>query len=161
MGTLINGNEYSYASIEVAIAGVPHGVGFKSINYGDSVEVGEKRGAGNRYVMGTTAGHYKAEGDAEVYRREWNELVAKLGLVSGGLRVGISELRLPITVSYAELPSSPVITDLLLGVRITGVRSDNAEGTDASIVKLTFGDITKIRWNGIGELMVPGFYERI
>lgn len=158
--TLINGNEYSYASIEIWIGGVPYGASFKSINYNDSVEFGKVRGAGNRRVRGTTAGEYSAQGDGEIYLRDFNVLIGALGIASKGLRIGMSDVRVPIGVSYGE-PGLPVVTDILVGARITGLDSSNSEGTDASVRRVTFGDITEIHWAGVGRLVTPGIFENI
>lgn len=126
---LINGHRYSFASIEAIFKALPI-IGFKSINYDDSLEPGEVYGS-RPQLLGATRGKQKASGDFEMYRLEFEFFKATLGVAG----VGYGEEYFDINVTFSEGALQPVITDTLLGCRIKKAASGNTDGTDASMIK--------------------------
>ena len=147
----INGHRFSFASIELFMAGSPLPiVGFKSINYSEELEPGDVYGTAPQ-KLGRTRGKQNASCDFEMYRLEWENLKATLG--AGG--IGYGEQAFNIVVTWSELPSSPiVITDVILGARITKAEFSNSEGTDASTVKLTC-NVMRLQTNQTQTIATP------
>lgn len=143
---LVNGHRYSWVSINAVFGNVPIPIlGIKSINYSSKLTPGKVRGTAPQ-VIGRTRGEHDAAGDFEMLRLEWELFKAQLGI--GGM--GFGETSFPIVVQYAEVVipvPSPVITDTILGCRITENAASNQEGTDPSMVKCTL-DVLDVLWNG-------------
>lgn len=140
MFPLINGHRYSFASIEARFNDIPI-IGFKSINYDDSLEPGEIYGS-RPQLLGATRGKQKASGDFEMYRLEFD--LFKLSLGVGG--IGYGESYFDIKVTYAEL-AQPVVTDTLVGCRIKKVASANTDGTDPTAIKCDLF-VTRVLFGG-------------
>lgn len=139
----VNGVRTSYCSIELGIDGLKL-KGVTSINYREPGEIGKLRGT-SPHPIGRTRGQVTPEGDIEMYRAEWDELLKKL--TKNGT-FGYMELSWPVTVAYAEeISPETTVTDTLEGVRFLSPEVSNAEGTDAVKVKVTL-DIMGILWNG-------------
>lgn len=138
---LVNGHRYSFTSIEFGANGIVTR-GVSSIDYGDGLMPGKMRGTGPN-VVGRTRGEYDADAEIEMYRLEWENLKATLG-VSG---VGFGETAFPIQVQYAEA-NQPVITDTLEGCRVTKVRTGGQEGNDPTKVKISL-DLLRVLHNGV------------
>jgi hypothetical protein len=134
----INGNRYSFASIEATINSRRY-KGFTEINYSDSLEVGDVRGA-SPIALGETDGDYQTEGSLTMLRREYDQLVADLG-------DGYGMARFPITCVYANRGEATV-TDRLPAVRITGVENGHSQGNEALTVQLTLKILAPIERNG-------------
>lgn len=141
----VNGMRTSYCSIELGIDGIPV-IGVDSINYRDTHEIGKIRGT-SALPIGRTKGNGDAEGDITVYQADWNAiLLPKLTL---GGSVGFAELAWPVKIVYAEqLNPQDTVTDRLVGVRFTAPDIANAQGTDATKVKLTL-NIMQIVWSNL------------
>ena len=125
---LINGDRYDFASIVFHINGDVV-LGVKEISYKNSRERGELRGTSPQ-KLGRTRGTYKAEASATLFRREFDELIKKLG-------DGYMEIVFPITISYAN-DEQPLVTDTIVGCTINEDDHSNSSGTDPTEVKLTF-----------------------
>lgn len=146
----INGHRFAFASIELFMNGLPlPALGIKSINYAQSLEPGDVYGSRPQKI-GRTRGKQDASCDFEMYRLEWENLKTTLGAAG----IGYGEQPFDITVVWSELPFSPVITDAIIGVRITKAEFSNTEGTDASTVKLT-GNVMRLIENGTGMIAAP------
>lgn len=145
----VNGVRVSYCSIELDIDGTKL-KGVRSINYKETTEIPKIRGLSAKPI-GRTRGNSDFEGDIELYREEWDELVAKL---SQNGAVGFSETSWPVSITYAE-PSdlSKTVTDRLIGVRFHSPEIANSESADATVVKVMLS-IMDIAWNGRGSLRV-------
>ena len=131
--TFVNGNRYSWTSIEVVLGGRTYmGNPFKAISYNSKQEPGIVYGTSPRPI-GRTRGQYLAAGSMEVYRSEWQDFV---DFLMNGLSpsIGIHDLEFDITVSYAE-PNSDVLTDVLVSCRMSNLNLDNSNGSDPSTVK--------------------------
>ena len=140
---LINGHRYSWASIELGVAG-DLTRGFKSINYSDGLEPGKVPGT-DPSAIGRTRGKHTAEGSVEMYRTEAQNLIEKIG-------DGFYEVAWDITVCYRE-PGLPIITDSIRGVRLKKTNADNSDGSDASSLKFDPDIILPILWNGIAGVI--------
>jgi hypothetical protein len=134
---LINGKRYSFCSIEAVFATtspIPI-IGLKSLNYSESLEPGEVYGT-RPQLLGYTRGKQKPTADAEFYRLEFDAFRLTLGAAG----IGFGEAVFDIPVMWAEL-GAPVVTDVIVGARITKVESSNSDGTDASTIKVTFAPL--------------------
>lgn len=139
---MINGHRFSFASVEIFLPGNPVPfVGVKSINYNASLDPGKGYGTSSRKLF-RTAGKGDSDGDIEMYRLEWENLKAALGI--GG--VGYGRTSWTGIIQYSE-DFSPVVTDSIIGTRITKAEYSNSEGTDPTTVKLTL-DIMLVNENG-------------
>lgn len=145
---------HSWASVEIAIAGVQKVVATKSLRYRDPLQIGKVYGTSARKI-GRTRGQSDPTGTWEVYRSSWDMIMADVLAVGG--RTGFAESKFPITVSYGE-PSNPLLTvsDVLLGARIHSPEGGGQEGTDALTVTFEL-DMMDIMW-GKGKL-APGFFQ--
>ncbi len=137
------GHYYSFASIEVVVAGVPT-VGCTAVNYTSTLDVGDVYGT-RPQKLGTTRGKQQAEGSIEMYVQDWENLKAVLVAAGEG---GYGEARFDVVVSYAEA-HMPVKVDTLESCRVTSVEYSNADGTDPSKVTLTL-NILRILEGGLG-----------
>jgi hypothetical protein len=135
---LINGNRFQFSNIELDAQGFRF-KGFTEINYQDSLEIGDVRGA-SQIALGETEGEYSAEGSATVFRREFDQLTARLG-------DGYGMIRFPITITYAN-PGEATTTDRLPAVRIAGVENGHSQGTDALTMQITLKILAPIERNG-------------
>lgn len=139
----VNGVRTSYCSIEFGLDGIP-AIGVDSINYRDTHEIGKIRGS-SASPIGRTRGNGDAEGDITIYQAEWNSIF--LPKLTRGGAFGYAELAWPVKIVYAELLSpDDTVTDRLEGVRLTAADIANAQGTDATKIKLTM-NIMKIFWS--------------
>lgn len=138
---LVNGNYYSFANIEWRINGL-FVLGIKSVNYGHKVNSQFVRGT-NPLPLGMTQGQYEPHADVEIFRPQWELVLASLG--NGYMNVSST-----MTVTYGnplDNAGLPTVTDLIIGARITQVELANADGVDASSVKLTLMPL-QIKLNG-------------
>jgi hypothetical protein len=145
---LINGFEYSFASIELELTGngfmIPFN-GFKAINYNDKLTRSKLYG-NSVNPQGRTRGQVVSSGSIEFYRRQW---ATACDVLSGYGVWGISERSWTMVIVYGELGITPT-TDILEGVSIINPDSSNGEGTDAAVVKCEL-DLMGIKWNGISR----------
>ena len=156
---LINGSRFSFSSVDFRIPTFPGQriTDIKSVDYTSTLEPGKVFGTSAQKV-GRTRGQQECEGSVEMYREAWGLLLPALsaltaftsGLSPLGAPPGIQEVAFDIIVSYAELPISPVQTDVLKGCRIKKIGSNAAEGTEALTVKLDL-DIMQIGYTGVGQ----------
>lgn len=137
------GHYYSFASIEILVAGVPT-VGCTAVNYTSSIEVGDVYGT-RPQKLGTTRGKQNAEGSLEMYVQDWENL--KAILTQAGLG-GYGEARFTVVVTYGE-QGMPVKMDTLESCRVVSVEYSNADGSDASKVTLTL-NVLRILESGAG-----------
>lgn len=139
---LINGHRYSFASVEAQFNGLPI-LGIKSINYSPELIPGKVYGSAPQKI-GRTRGKEDSSCDFEMLRLEFENLKETLGQQG----VGFGETPFDIIVQFAELPSSPVVTDTIVGFRIGKPEASNADGTDASMIKVS-GDPMRVLLGGV------------
>lgn len=144
---IINGHEYSFASIELDVNGMLT-PGATSINYWDRKKPGIIMDTAGRKV-GRTPGVDERGCELVMLRRFWDALRTNLGQ-SFGLRV------FTISVMYHE-PGFPAlgveartVIDVLDGCRITDVEPNNQEGNQAATVTLKIDPMT-ILWDSGGS----------
>lgn len=135
---LINGNLYSFASIEIDVRGRKI-KGIKDLSYDDGLDPGMARGT-SPIPLGHTQGDYEANASLEMFRKDFDELAALLG-------DGFGEVEFPITVTYASR-GMPTVTDRLPAVRIKKVDNSNSQGNDPTAVKIELAVLAPIVRNG-------------
>lgn len=153
---LINGYEYSYASVEMNISGI--GVfaplpSVKSISYKEALTSATIYG-NSPFPQGRTRGQIKGTGSIEFYRRQWDAVAA---ILSGGGLWGFSEKSYVINVSYAEA-GAPMIMDVLQQVRFHSPDLTNSEGTEALTVKCELDILKPILWSGASALSMSPLF---
>lgn len=124
---LINGHRYSWASMEFDFDGGLDIEHIKEFSYKHSLEPGDVRGTGSQKA-GRTRGEYNAEGSMVLFREGWDILRNRLGN-------GYMEKSWTAVVNYAD-EGQPVVTDEVVGIRITSVELGGSQGTDASEVSI-------------------------
>ncbi len=132
----INGERPDFASLLIAVGGglapIPTTmVGVKSINYKEDLKSKPVMGT-SPIMIGRTRGVYECDADMEIYRTEFDGLVAAL---LGPNAHGFGQVPFDITVSYRINSLDPLRTDTIAGCRIESVGKDNG-GTEALTVKL-------------------------
>jgi hypothetical protein len=143
---LINGHRYDFSSVEiVAAARIFNGV--KSLKYTQSLEPGKVRGNRSQ-VIGRTRGPLDSEGSVELYRLEFQELIAALAQLRPG--VGYMEAPFDIVATYSEVGST-VLTDVLQGCRIKKHENSGQEGGDALTVACDL-DIMMVLPGGVAPI---------
>lgn len=139
----VNGIRTSYCSIQLNLEGLPL-IGVDSVNYRNTHEVGKIRGTSAKPI-GRTRGNLDFEGDIEFYQAEWASLILPK-LTFFGVRE-FSATSWTVTIAYSEVnaPRDQIVTDTLEGVRFLAPEQSNAQGTDATKVKVTM-NIMDIIW---------------
>ena len=141
---LINGHKYGWASIELGLVDGSAAREFSEITYDTDGKPGDVRGAGMR-VLGTTRGEAGHEGSITLTKAESQRIINKLG---GPQKKGFMLKKFPITVSYSEDGEGGVITDTLLGCRITKVGNAPKQGPEGVRVKFDL-HIMRIKYDGV------------
>ena len=137
----VNGVRTSYCSIELGVDGLKL-QGITSINYRETAEIPKIYGTSAK-PLGRPRGRVDFEGDIEMFRAEWNQLLVKL---TRNGTVGFMELAWPITVTYSEaLAPDDTVTDRLVGARFHSPDAPNAEGAEATKIKVSLS-LMDIRW---------------
>jgi hypothetical protein len=141
----VNGNRYSWASIEIQIAGTPYR-GVKGVDYKDAIERIKQWGTGRR-PLGRTAGKYDPDGSLEVFKEEAVYIRSALAALSGA---GWGEAAFQIVISYDEKNIGNV-TDKLLNCMVIDVSDSHSQSADGITEKWTLSviDITR---NGLSML---------
>lgn len=142
VGQLINGSAFSFSSIEV-VAGAQAFTNIQSLNYTDELEPGELRGASSK-VQGRTRGEYSASGSMALYKPDVQTLLATLAALGQG---GYMEAVFDITAVYREGVAA-IVTDSLIGCRITSIEDDHSTGNEALQVTLNL-HIMELARNGL------------
>lgn len=114
-----------------------------ALNFAENIEVGEKRGAGGR-LRGTTRGQGTPEASATLYQEGWDQLEDALAEVDPD---NMSLVYLTVRLLWTPPGSSRIDRVEIVGSRITGLSSSNAEGVDPSQREITFKPI-RIKTNG-------------
>jgi hypothetical protein len=160
MSLIVNGNEYDYGSIEVRfedIATIQALQGVKSINYSSSLSGGVAKGSDSTPI-GSTPGDASHTAEMVLYRKDWNEFVVGLGATGSKAKLGL--IRFSVVVEYSE-DNAPVIQDTIVKAKISKIAADNAEGIDASSVRITLDPID-VKWgdgdNGQSSIYANDFF---
>jgi hypothetical protein len=149
---LINGNRYSFASIEFRIPqiGARRYIGLKAINYTDDLQPGDVYGTAPQKI-GRTNGKSAPTANMEIYALEFDDLVQNLvaSAVARGYppNVGFMQVSFDIIVAYADI-GAPVIVDTIFGARITKPDKQRQEGSDPLSVRCDL-NIMAIDHNGV------------
>ena len=141
---LINGIRYDFGSIQLMLDGDLY-ISVKSISYNDSCTGGKIRGT-HPQPLGRTGGEYEATASIELFKHSADELRQKLG---NGFMFKVFEA----VVNYAPA-GQPVITDRIMGCRISKQDTSPSQGTDGVTEKIDL-DPMKIIWNGVDPIPNP------
>lgn len=136
----VNGNVYSWASVEAAIDGVDT-PDFIEVNYSASQDIGKARGMGTQ-LKGTTAGESDGEGSFSLLKGQAAKFIKQMG--PGFMK----KRRFALTVSYAEEGEGEIITDELFSCRITKFEDNPKVGTEPLSVKFDI-HIFRMKINGV------------
>ena len=139
---LINGKIYDFSSIEL-VAGPQTFSNLQEVSYSDSLEPGILRGTSAK-KKGRTRGEYDAEGSITIYKGDLSQLLATLAALGKG---GYMEAEFDINATFSEGLDN-VMTDSLVGCRITDIEDSHSQGSDALTVALTL-DVMEISRNGL------------
>lgn len=134
----INGQKHTFSDVTIA-ANAAKRRGFTKLDYGTKRAMTDCHGTGPNRV-GVAIGKVTNEGSAEMYRADFEELVAPLG-------DGFTNVPFQITAVYRTRLGAPLITDTLNAVRIMEVKPALSEGDEAAKVSITF-NIGGILFNG-------------
>ncbi len=135
---LINGHAYSFSSIEVKV-GAQVFTGFTDVSYTQTLEPGDFRGT-RPEKLATTIGEHYVEGSFTLVKSEYQEFIEALG-------EGYMTTLFDITNTYSEV-NQPLITDVLIGCRITSEEDSHSQGTDALVIACDL-NIMKMTRNGL------------
>lgn len=137
---LISGVKHDWSCVEIDIDGTIY-TGVTELTYSDELKPGDVGGT-SAQRLARTRGKYTAEGSLSMHTQDGQELIAALS--AGG--VGFKEKSFGVTVMYSDTTTS-VITDKLVGCRITSTEGGGSDGGDPTAIK--FGlDVMRIEWNG-------------
>lgn len=124
---VINGNYSDFSCIELAVNGILFG-GIQSIEYTESVEKATVYGSSSK-PLGFTRGQYSLEGSFEMIQSEYVRLRQAVPYLLDAV--------LSASVSY-EVPGELLVTDEIVGIRITEIGNSHSVGSDALVVSLSF-----------------------
>ena len=125
---LINGERLSYSAVEARFDGSKI-IGFKSLNYDDSLEVGKVYGTASQ-KLGRTGGRQDSTGKFDMLMEEWQRLITKLAAKHPRGAFG----KVPFDIICQFQAADQLITHSLIGCRITKPGIALSEGTDALMV---------------------------
>lgn len=113
------------------------------INWSDTVEVGQRRGTSGGRVMARTTGSEDCEASMTVYRSGYRKLLNALKSVAPvrGNQKRIGLVGFDILIQHTPPGSSTIYTTKLMGCRLLGRSSDNAEGSDADQLEITLNPL--------------------
>jgi hypothetical protein len=146
---LINGVLWSFAHIEVQIAGLSFHGGFKAIKYSRERKR-EKVYSNSPDPVGQTLGQNEYTGSCTVYLAWWQ---AMLATVQQTLGPGYGDQAFTVLVSYEAEGFAP-IQDVLLGCHLDSTKADQSVGTTALEREVDLNPL-KILFNGIDDLATP------
>ena len=135
----INGLDYGYSSVRLAILGVPFAItGIKDFSYKATLKPGEGRGTFSQ-VTSTTTGQYNADGALTFYKAHFSAFWAALNQQAAAAGLGPMQLRFDLTASYSEqsLGSPGLTVDYVKSCRITEVADQHAEEDGVLTTKCT------------------------
>lgn len=137
----VNGIDYDYASIEVQADGQVY-ISVSGVNYKHTCTPGKTRGT-HAQAVGRTTGEYEASGSLELSKSAARELRTQLGS-------GYMAKAFDIIVNYAPA-GQPMITDRLLGCRISDEDNSHSSGSDGLTESLEL-DIWRLKLNDLDPL---------
>jgi len=133
----INGVAYDFSSIEFVVNGVAY-TGITELNYNHTLEPGILRGT-RSIKLARSRGEYNAEGTFSMYIEEYQAFREALGFA-------YMQTQFQAVAMYSEIGST-IVTDTLMGCRITNADMSNSAGSDP-LVKQVSIDIMQILEDG-------------
>lgn len=151
----VNGLRTDFTSITLVTNGAPI-AGITEINYSQELKGGEVFGTPIQQI-GATPGQLKAKADFTILQLEWNLLLPILATLASGSPAlgGYMQARFPIQVQY-QLPLSPfIITDDLVGCKVSSHSISNKSGPEALMEKVEL-ELFYIIKNGVSPVVIGG-----
>lgn len=146
---LVNGNRFDYSCVTISVDGrVILGQDITSITYKHQLKP-EKIYGTSPYALGRTRGRYEADGTLEVTKEAFGELVDYLSVDPNK---GYMEQSFTVTVAYQADPGGQLVTDKLIGCRITEDEDNHKQGAEGLTVRCTL-DIMSIERDDITPLI--------
>jgi hypothetical protein len=139
MYPLINGNEFSFASVLIDLGGMKFS-GISALNWSQELTPEDVYGNG-AVAVSQTLGQYKASADFEQNFSEYQLLINKLGNAYMTKRFNVG-------CQYRETPGAGLVRVEIIGARIAKEEVSNASGAAGTKVKVTLSFIRPIRMNG-------------
>ncbi len=141
-GTLVNGTYFDHNALRITIDGVEI-AGISEIAYSDGTEPGEVKGT-RQIRLGRTQGPYSAELSFTMNKRRHVEMLGRFGH-------GFYDHDHDVSVSYRNTDGLGLVTDDIIGCRLTKNENSSSEGGDPVNVSVT-SQPTVIIHNGINPL---------
>jgi hypothetical protein len=143
----VNGNRYDYSAVQVQIDGMPIlGQEITAITYKHTLKPEGIYGS-SPVKIGRTRGRYEADGTLEINKEAYGTLIS---LLAQDPSLGYMEKSFTITVSYQDT-GGPLITDTLIGCRLTEDEDSHKSGPEGLTVRCTL-DIMTIERDGISPI---------
>lgn len=132
---LINGNLYSFASVEIAVDGTNY-AGITSIDYDDELKPGEAR-SNQAEIIGRTLGEHTSTASFEMMKSTWeNVVMPALALAGTGPDPSVfGTTYFNVNVNYAE-QFAPTVMDVIEACRVMKVTNSHKQGSEALTVKV-------------------------
>jgi hypothetical protein len=123
----INGNRYSWASVEIDIGGVIV-TDIVSIDYSSKVDRKEVYPTGGIAPVGRTRGRGSHSASFEIRKEAHRNLIKRLGN-------GFMEVPFGVTVNYQD-EGNPICTDQLIACKMGETANSHKDGNEELIVKV-------------------------
>jgi hypothetical protein len=149
---LVQGNYYSWASLSPIILGVVQNplAFIHDVSYTPALEPGEVWLPGTPLKAGRTRGQSKPTASITFYKQAFDAYVQMLG-------AGWMEQSQSFSFSYRETYNVPIVTDQIIGARITKADQSYSDGIDALMVKCDL-NVMDIICAGVPSVFAqPGF----
>lgn len=144
------------ASFSVLGGKILETIDFSALSSGDSVEVGEKRGASGGRIMATTTGAVTPKAAATFYMSGFRKLIAALAdrAPRRGDRYLISLVRFDVVQLWTPPGEILIYKKEILGCRLLGRDAKTAEGSEADLVELSINPMEIVDYDEQGRKIV-------
>lgn len=134
----VNGNRFSWVSIECSIDGVTF-TNLMEINYSTTIERADVYGTGPQKV-GRTRGRANHEASLTFHKEAARNFQQQLG-------AGWADKTFNVTVNYAD-DGNEIVSDSLEGCKVGGFEDSHSDGTEALTVTVPLS-VFDIKYNGL------------
>jgi hypothetical protein len=135
----INGNRYSWASVEIDVGGVIV-TDIVSIDYGTKIDRKEIYGTGTMAAVGRTRGRGSHTASFEIRKEAFRNMIKRMG-------AGFMEVNFNITINYQD-EGNPICTDKLMACEMGEVGNSAKDGPDDLIVKVPLS-VLRVEYDGL------------
>jgi hypothetical protein len=146
-------NDYSCSWADIAVTATVYDgallemADIAGINWSQSIEVGEQRGASGGRVMARTRGAASYEASMTLYRSGYRKLLKALAEVaeSRGNQKLVSLVGFDVLIQHSPQGETEIYQTKIKGCRLLGASNDNAEGADADQVEITLNPLEVVQ----------------